>query len=464
MCTRKGHLEAIDQIRQMMAEQKYFEAQKMIEVQLKITSSPQYSLLKLYLESLIPQNKRLQQEQQIELAEKSFENNDHKLASELLETKMSARYFSRVTKLKLKILEANGNFDEMYKSLSEFLIRLFEFQVPCLSDWLKNYVERYFKNDFGLSLKLLSINLMINDLKTSEDILKSIIVSSVETSQSRGLKEKINALSEVLMNASNKGPLEIYQNFCHLFCRGIQEKSDYKKLIEIIIYFEEYKFQVITLDLLLRLNLTEIAEDYSITVRGNKGYSFIYLEKFYPHLKKFFLKKLKEDLNSTNEIVSPLFDLTETLRSDVLPPANEYEIEMDVTQYNNILKYQDYTPTQLCDLAVSFIQSEMPRVALTASELAVSSSQCENDFFKASYLKLTCQMLLNDYRAAVDTSMEALHRAKSQEDILSFLYSQAEAYIRLNLKSDARRVLKNIVAIDEKYRLAKERLEKLNEI
>jgi hypothetical protein len=73
-------------------------------------------------------------------------------------------------------------------------------------------------------------------------------------------------------------------------------------------------------------------------------------------------------------------------------------------------------------------------------------------------------MLLNDYRAAVDTSMEALHRAKSQEDILSFLYSQAEAYIRLNLKSDARRVLKNIVAIDEKYRLAKERLEKLNEI
>ena len=46
------------------------------------------------------------------------------------------------------------------------------------------------------------------------------------------------------------------------------------------IYFEEYKFQVITLDLLLRLNLTEIAEDYSITVRGNKGYSFIYLEKF----------------------------------------------------------------------------------------------------------------------------------------------------------------------------------------
>jgi len=329
---------------------------------------------------------------------------------------------------------------------------------------LKNYVERYFKNDFGLNLKLLSINLMINDLKKSEDIIKSIIVSSVENSQNRGIKEKINAISEVLMNASNKGRLEIYQNFCQLFTRGIQDKSDYKKLIEIIIYFEEFKFQVITLDLLLRLELSEIAEDYSITVRGSKEYSFIYLEKFYPHLKKFFLKKLKEDLNSTNEIVKPLFEMAESLKSEVLPPVNEYEVEVDVTQYNNILKYQDYTSAQLCDLAVSFIQSDMPRVALTASELAVSSSQSENDFFKASYLKLTCQMLLNDYRAAVDTSMEALHRAKSQEDILSFLYSQAEAYIRLNLKSDAKRVLRNIVAIDEKYRLAKERLEKLNEI
>jgi hypothetical protein len=464
MCTRKGHLEAIDQIRQMMAEEKFIEAQKMIEVQLKLTSSPQYPLLKLYFECLIPQNKSLQPEQQMELAEKSFENNDFKLASQLLEEKISDRYFSRITKLKLKLLEVNGNFDEMYKCLSGFLIRLFEFQIPCLPEWLKDYSEKYFKNDFGVNLKLLSIHLMINDLKRAEDILKNIIISSVEASQNRALKEKINAVTEVLINASNKGRLEIYQNFCQIFGRGIQDKSEYKKLIETIIYFEEFKFQVLTLDLLLKLNLDDIAIEYSTTVRSNKEYSFVYLEKFYPHLKKLFIKKTKAEAISSDERIAPEIELTEMIKFDVLPPAKEYEAEVDVIQYKNILKYQNYDTLQLCDLAVSFIQSEMPRVALCASELAELSAINDNDFLKASYLKLTCQILINDYRAAIDTSIEALKRAKSQEDILSFLYSQAEAYIRINLKSDARRVLKNIIEIDEKYRLAKERLEKLNEV
>ena len=73
-------------------------------------------------------------------------------------------------------------------------------------------------------------------------------------------------------------------------------------------------------------------------------------------------------------------------------------------------------------------------------------------------------MLTNDFRSAVDTSIDALQFAKSQEDILSFLYGKAEAYIRLNMKTEASIVLKNIIAIDDKYRFAKERLEKLNEV
>ena len=51
-----------------------------------------------------------------------------------------------------------------------------------------------------------------------------------------------------------------------------------------------------------------------------------------------------------------------------------------------------------------------------------------------------------------------------QDDILSFLYTQAEAYQRLNLKREARRALQKIISIDPHYRLASERLEKLNEV
>lgn len=464
MCTRKGHLEAIDQIRQMIAEQKFYEAQKLIEVQLKLTTSPQYTLLKLYLESLSPQNKFLSPAHQIELAERSFENNDWKLATELLEKKFGDRYFSRATKLKLKLLEVSGRIDELYKCLSEYLLRQFEFQMPCFPEWVNSYSAKYFKNDFSINLKYLSLYLMINDLKKSEDILKNLIVSSFELSRPRGKNEKIQSLSEVLINATNKGRLEIYQNFCQISTRGIREKSDYKKLIEMIIYFEEFNFQIILIDLLLKLKLEEIAEDYAKTIRSNKDYSFVYIDKFFPHLKKHFLQSVKLTEKPVQESERPYLEITEKIFQEILPPMNELELDVDEFRYNNLLKYQNFNSSQLCDLAVSFIQSEMPRVALSASDLAISSSESETDFLKASYLKLTCQMLLNDFRAAIDTSMDALRRAKSKEDILSFLYGQAEAYIRLNLKSDAKRILKNIVAIDGNYRLAKERLEKLNEV
>lgn len=464
MCTRKGHLEAIDQIRQMMAEQKFFEAQKLIEIQLKLSSINNFQILKLYYQSLIPQNKLLSPELQLQLIEKALEQDELSLAEEIIENKISDRYFNRQLILKLKIFEKKGNVDEIYKSLSAFILRQFEYQTPYLPEWINNLKERYFKNDFGLNLKILSIYLLINDINNSEKILKQIIVSSVETATQRGLEEKIKTIGEILSNAKNKGRLEIYQNFCQIYTNGINEKSDYKKIIEMVIFFEDFKFQIFCLNLLQKINLNEIAEDYSKSVKENKDYSFVYLEKFFPHLKKLFIKKEIIESHPIRPIPNLNIEFDEKPSKDILPPLKEPEVEEDVKQYKNILKYQNFTSSQLCDLAVGFIQSEMPKVALEASLLATEISTSEEDYLKACYLKLTSQMLINDFRAAVDTSIDALQFARSQEDILSFLYGQAEAYIRLNLKSEASMVLKNIISIDEKYRFAKERLEKLNEI
>jgi len=464
MCTRKGHLEAIVQIRQMMAEQKFLEAQKLIEIQLKLSPIKDYEILKLYFESLHPQNKLLPQVLLLELAEKAIDHDNFTLAEDLLETKISDRYINRQLILKLKTFEKKGNVDAIYKCLSSFLLRQFEYQTPFLPEKINSLKERYFKNDFGLNLKILSIYLLINDINNSEKILKEILITCVETTTQRGLEEKIKTVGEVLMNATNKGRLEIYQNFCQIFSNGINEKNDYKKLIEMIIFFEDFKLQVFCLYLLDKINLKELADDYSKTVKENKNYSFVYLEKFFPHLKKFFFKKVNQEavISLPTEIVK--FEFNQGQSKEILPPLKELDVEEDVKQYKNILKYQDFTTAQLCDLAVGFIQSEMPQVALEASLLATELSKNEEDYLKACYLKLTCQMLTNDFRAAVDTSIEALQFAKSKEDILSFLYGKAEAYIRLNLKTEASIVLKNIIAIDEKYRFAKERLEKLNEI
>lgn len=464
MCTRKGHLEAIEQIRQMMAEEKYFEAQKIIEVQLKINSVDRYSFLKLYFESLSYQKKVLPPELQIELAEKSLENQDKKLASELIQNNISERYFTRSSKIKLKILQENGNIDEIHKVISEFLLRQFEFQIPVVPHWLIQYSEKYFKNDFAINLKIFSINLLRNDLLRSEEILKKIIITTVESSTFKGGNEKIQMMGQVLSGVSNKGRLEIYQNFCSIFCEGIKEKSDYKKIIEMIIFFDEFKFQVLVLKLLMKLKLDEIAGEYVSTIRLNKEYTFVYIDKYYPNLKKIFHQvKVTEKVSAKNDEI-PDLQLTEKIRSEILSPLEEIESNTEEEHYNNILKYQNFNGNQLCDLSVSFIQSQMPRVALNASQAAMNVATDDKEFLKACYLKLTCQMLIGDFRAAIDTSITALERAKSQEDILSFLYGKAEAYIRLNLKDDAKRVLRGILTIDAKYRLAKERLDKLNEI
>jgi hypothetical protein len=51
-----------------------------------------------------------------------------------------------------------------------------------------------------------------------------------------------------------------------------------------------------------------------------------------------------------------------------------------------------------------------------------------------------------------------------KNDILSFLYAQAEAYIGLGEKDKAKVVLTKVVSIDHQYRMARERLEKIDEV
>jgi hypothetical protein len=102
--------------------------------------------------------------------------------------------------------------------------------------------------------------------------------------------------------------------------------------------------------------------------------------------------------------------------------------------------------------------------ALKASELAYESTDNNNLRLRACYLKVTCLLKTADYRAALDISLIALSYSVTQNDILSFLYSQAEAHLKLKEYISAKRVLERIMDIDASYRLVKERLEWLNAI
>lgn len=457
-------MDPIAEIRQMMAEQKFIEAQKLIEVQLQLNHEARYELLKLYADVLSSQHKTLPQELALELAEKEIQQKNYERALNLLEVVNSEKFFNRVMKIKITSAEERGRMEELYSYLSHFLLRQYEKQNPLIPEYSSVLIDKCFRNDFNLKLKHLAITLLLNDIEKAEELVKELIVSTIEKASPKGVADKLFAIGEILKTGTGKAQLEIYQNFCLISANGINDKSDYKRLVEMVIYFEDFRFKALLLNLLVRLNLVEEAALYAGAIRESKDFNFVYFDKYFPALKSFFVRIQKNSSRQHEQREIPDLNLETRYKTELVLPLDEPEFTEEEYTYLNLLKYQSFTLDQLCDLAVSFLQSEMPKVALSASELALKEAKDDSEFLKASYLKLTCQLKLHDFRAAIDTCFQALAKAQSQDDVLSFMYGQAEAFIRLNQKKNARAVLKKIVSIDDKYRLAKERLDKLNEI
>ncbi len=460
-------MESIIQLRQMMAEQKFFEVQRLIEVQLTLKSDNRHELLSLYFDSLQAQQKKIPVPLLLELAEFESEIHHHELVLQFLSEinpEAGQKYFIRIQKLRITAAEDKGQMDQLYDLLNDFLIRQFEKQIPFFPEWVSDKITKYFKYDFTLKLKELALTLLLNNVEKAEALTRDLIISCIEKSSPKGTAAKLLSIGEVLRSGENKAQLEIYQNFCFIAARGIFEKSDYKKIVEMVIFFDDFKFQVMNLHLLHQLNLKEEASDYSSAVRINDGYDFVYFDKYFSHLKNYFVQTPAIKNQPVAGILTPDLKLTGKVSSEIMSPVLDVEEYEDEQRFFNLLKYQTYTTDQLCDLAVSFLQSEMPRVALKASQHAIAQSDNDKDYLKGSYLKLTSLLLLKDFRAALDTCLDAISKATTKDDVLSFLYGQAEVYIRLNQPRDAKKILSQILSIDSKYRLAKERLDKLNEI
>lgn len=449
----------------MMAEQKFSELQKLIEVQLTFEKESRYELLSLYVDAIKAQEKIVPPEIILELAEHYSETHEHSLSHELLSNlplKIRETFFIRLAKIEMKAAVDKGQMGELYTLIANFYLRQFEKQMPFVPSWIRGLSAKYFSGDFNLHLKDLALALLTNDVDRAIELTKVLLVGCVEKSSPKGTQQKLNLLSEVLRSGGHKGHLEIYQSYCLLAARESLDKTDYKKIVEMIIGFDDFKFQVMVLNLLHQHNLIEEAQSYSEVLKGHENYDYVYFDKFFPRLKSYFYKFNRPTEEEKKPVPSPDLDLEHPLTlgalGDVVPPESSDDLD---TYYLNFLKYQNFSADQLCDLAVSFLQSEMPKVALRASELVILNAHDDQTFLKGSYLKLTALLQLLDYRAALDTCLEALSKARSEDDVLSFLYAQAEIYMRVQQKTEAKQILKQILSIDAKYRSAKERLEKL---
>lgn len=450
----------------MMADQKFYEVQRLIEVQLTLQSADRFELLKIYSQSLNVQHKSISVQLGLELAEYESKAKNHEIVLKLLHElpfKDQQKNFNKIKQLVVKAAEDQGQVDEIYLQLSDFLIKNFEKRNPYIPTWISHPIEKYFKLDFNLKLKELALALLVNDLVQAESLVQNLIYSCMEKSSHKGTSSKLLAIGEVMQSGSQKGTLEIYQNFCYISYHGITGPSDYKRLVEMVIYFEDYRLQVLVLDLLHRLGLEDEARLFAPAIKKNPKYNFVYLDKYFSHLKSYFIQQdaaLVAEQQTEPFIHAEIADIN-NYDEEVMSPPLDIENFDDELSYFQILKYQNYTTDQLCDLAVSFLQSEMPRVALKASDLAIKQSADDYSFLKGSYLKLTALLQVKDYRAALDTCLVALAKASTQNDMLSFMYGQAEVLIRLNDLAAAKKVLLRILSIDSQYRMAKERLEKL---
>jgi tetratricopeptide (TPR) repeat protein len=200
-------------------------------------------------------------------------------------------------------------------------------------------------------------------------------------------------------------------------------------------------------------------------IKKNPNYNFVFIEKYFPDLKYLFIKPRIQQEAKTDKLD---VDLSLDPNLGPLEIFEFNEIEQDLLNHEAILskliKIQDFNSGTLLDFAVNFIQSDFNKTAIESIQLVLKNENDKKIKLKAYYLLTTAYLKLGDFRAALDVCLTAMEMAESQNDILSFLYGQAEAYLKLKDRARAKGILERIIAIDRNYRLAKEKLERLNAV
>ncbi|MES2528510.1 MAG: hypothetical protein V4598_15610 [Bdellovibrionota bacterium] len=452
----------IESIRQMMAGENFSSAETALETALiSALPSARSELIPLYLESLLQQKKSLPDHLVLEVINLMWDANPED-AIRIFENGSSSLMTSndsRILFFRMKLAEKRGHIRELHDLISGFHLRLFERSLPSVPQLVTQLVQKYFRTDFQLQLQDLALTLLRKDIASAEDKIKKLILEAYEKSAPKILRGKLESLLQVLGSQSEKGHLDIYQSFLQVTLSGFAEKKDFKRLAEAVIYFEDFRFDIMLMQILVTNAYTDIATDYARELAAHKKYDFVYIAKHFPDLKKYFVN-ITQPVSRAESWESPDLALTESLVKSLVLTENPERTEDEVLLIQ-LVKNHGYGDATLLDLAVSFIQSELPGVALASAMIVHERSTDDRVKLKAAYLALTALLQCGDYRKALDLALDSMKFVKTTDDLLSFLYCEAEAYLRLEMKKEARQVLKKILSIDSGYRMARERLEKL---
>ena len=455
-------MDLIETIRHMMAEENFSGAEIALETAISTASADKRNgLVQLYLQTLLHQKKSLPDHLVAETLNPVFEA-DAQQALVLFEnasTTLQTSHDSRVLFFRMRLAEKRGHIKELHDLISDYHLRLYERSLPAVPKFVDEMVQKYFRTDFQLKLQAFALTLVRKDNSGAESQIRHLILEAYEKSTPKILKQKLDSLLQVLNVQTEKVSLEIYQSLLHVIVNGFTEKRDYKRLAETVIYFGDFRFNVIVMNILVANHLEDLATDYSRELAGHAEYDFVYIAKHFPDLKKYFVT-LTSTIARSESWESPDLTLEERPSQSIYVPE-VFDQNEDEVLLIHLIRNQEFTDTALLDLSVSFVQSELPKVAVAAAMMVHERSSEPKLKMKAAYLALTSLLLVGDYRKALDLALESMKLVETTDDLLSFLYCEAEAYIRLGLKKEAKQVLQKIVSIDSRYRMARERLEKL---
>jgi hypothetical protein len=459
-------VESLIKIQQLMAESRFVEAQRLIEGHLiDKNKMGSIELISVYFECLISQQKKIPDELLLNHVDKIIEK-DLDSAQRWIGfiDQSNKKNKQSIIFLQTRIAEKQGLNKKLYELIDELLkhrIQNYQTEIP---KRINEFIEKFFPNDLNIKLLLVSVDLLSLNLVSSEEKIKELIISCYESSSRRGITEKLKKIEKLLSSAGKTYHLEIYKSLLSLMINGFKEKKDFKRLIEVVIYFEDVKLQIIILHLLDQLSLENITSNYSLEIKKNKEFTLVYVSKYFPELKKYFVPQ-RTTKKTQNEITEMTIDLSlEESNNRIAKEDKAHIISPDERMVPHLVEIQNYSIDQLLDLSVSLYQSEYYFASAEVAQLALNNSENNRDMLKSKYLKITSLFHLQDYRAIVDESLEALKTAETQNDILSFLYTMAEAHIRLGENRSAIGILKKIIHIDGQYRLAKMKLEELDAI
>lgn len=453
-------VEQIEKIRLMMAEQRYIEAQQLVEQTMLMHKSDQ--LLGLYIEIHQLQDSLLPYSETVAFVKTIQEQDPHRSLDLLFKLKAQT--------IEVKLLEMNlyarlGALDELYKSISNFYLYLYERKIPRIFVEVQNLRRKFFTKDFKLELQEIAVEAdrgWTNDL---ENRINHVIQECFQSYNVKNRLEKIQQIHQVVEAFPFTNSSRIIAALLKLYLEGVKGPKDYKKLIELVLYFEEISMKAIVLNLLDKLELQSAAASYADSFKLNADYNFVLFEKYYPHLKKYFVTAKKEsvqDFLQTTEIDLTLSkDIEDNDEEDVIHDMDETNSDSDILEN---LKHLEYDLTGWLNLSVGFLQSDFPKSAHFCAQRVRQMAMTDEDFLKGSYLATHALMKSQDYRLALDYCYEAIERSTLETDMLSFSYLEAELLIQLGEKKAAKIVISEIQKIDADFRLSSKMQKRLDEI